>query len=345
MKQKVVICEHCLSITIINITNYKKHLFAVHKVSLPENEDLSNKIVTAIEIQQRKEEQKILWQSLEEDRLKKEFELKVQNQLEFERQKQKHIEDNTKYYIVIWDDIIFEKNKIKFDIKRLKAILTPVNSPGILECLNLIKDEYFQRLYGKKFYKLGFYNSEILIEKSPDWKLITDTIEFAKEFYEYKYVNFKFKGKTKLFSHLSNPEIIKLFDSSFSKNDYLKFLATRHSNEYKIIPVMEYSNHHIEESFLFRLLTKKQTTLIIWENVQDSRATHVFASPQCNHTEILELVEEFICREDFSTKRSILYNTDSEAKKLKKELNYFKSIKHTSLIEYKAEFDKILRNI
>ncbi|MBI2284118.1 MAG: hypothetical protein HYU71_10445 [Bacteroidetes bacterium] len=356
MTEVALICEECNAI--VNVINYRSHLHKVHHMNLSYDIDLTSKVLAdKLTIYQRKnltDEQRfyleektdkwVLEKKLYYEKPAKERELERQRQLELERQKQKYIDDNAQIFKIIWDDIFFGKDKIKFEIKRYNVLKT-VPYQGVFEALNTIKKEYFLRLLGNNAFTIAFFKGEVLFEKSPGWKKIIDTIEKAKEIYELKYLNLKLPTKIKRFNYLSNEEIIALFEKSFSKSPYLKFLASKQSQAYRIITINEYLNHHTEESFIFRLVTNKGNNLIIWGNVNLARATHIFISLKNEKKKTLDLVEEFICRPDIDTKRSLLYYADSGSKKIKEDLNYLKPIKHTSLFEYEIEIENLLNNI
>lgn len=339
MKYDKVICDYCKGFTIIKKEKYVRHLLNVHKIETENNFDMNIKaqkeyiqINNFIEKTQKPRKTKNQLAA----------ELKKIKELEKKREREEYISKNTVSHYIIWDDIIFSKDHIKFDSTRLKTILKPIKIQGVFDSLNLIKKEYFQRLYPKKIFKLYFFEGDIVLEKSPGWKEIMTTIEFAKEFYEYKFLKIFNQGKYKIFKELSNTEINLLFEKEFSKSEYLKFLASLQNAQFKIVPVMEFINNHTEESFLFRILTKKNNILIIWENVNESRATHLFCSSSGNERATMNSIQEFICRNDLSTKREILHLNDNNSKVIKKRLNYFKAINHRSIIEYKYEIHKLI---
>ncbi len=325
IQNKIVLCEHCDSVELVKAKDYRDHVSSVHRINLSDDFDLINKIKI----------DDIIIHDLDKMR-------SLRQEKELEKQRR---DNTTKEYSIIWDDVEFGKDEIKFKPNRLRTILKSVHCKGVVESLNSIKTEYFERLYSGKVFKLTFLKGEILLNKSPGWKQIIETIEFAKEFYEYKYPNLNRTRNIIKFKGLSNQEIISLFDTSFLKSDFLKFLASKQSEIYKIIPAIEYINNHSEESFIFRFTTLKETTLIIWENVNEARATHIFVSKEDDKQNTLDLVEDFICRQDIVTKRSLLYYTDMEARKIKEDLNYLKSIRHNSLSEYETEIKWLIENV
>ena len=252
----------------------------------------------------------------------------------------KPVSKNIVYHHFIWDDITFQNNQIKLDMKRTKDALKPIPCDGIFESLNLIKKDYFERLYPKALFKLAFVDGEIRFNESPGWKKLLETIELSKNYYEFK---FEFNSwNPRAFSHLGNKEIVTLFETSIKKSKYLTYLASLQTKEYKIIPILEYISNRREESFLFRFKTKKYALLIIWENVNQNRATHLFISKGNTERQILELVQGYIYRNDISSKRSILHYSEGVSQKLKEKLHFLKSVRHKSLEEYQAEIEFIL---
>lgn len=353
MKAQFLRCEYCKALIPINVEKVQAHFLKEHKLDLSKDFDPAA-IVLRAKLSSTKDFEKLQAKELENkqknEASKKGFEKYEtarlnrlrKEQLEYEKERQRDIATHTRTLKIIWHDLLFGKNQIKFDLRRLNTIVSPVACHGVFESLNLIENEYFLRLYSKKIYKLTFYKGELIVERSPDWKQILDTIEFAKEFYEFKHLDLKSSGKTKRFIHLSNEEIVSLFEKSFCKSDYLKFLASKQSENHKIIPVMEFINNHTEESFLFRVTVRSGTALTLWENVNEARATHIFTSPKDSTKCTLDLVEEFICRQDIDAKRSMLYHTHVASRKLKEKLLYVKCIKHTGLDDYRREIDYLV---
>jgi hypothetical protein len=243
-----------------------------------------------------------------------------------------------KTHNVIWDDIIFVKDKISFNVTRLKTILPPVTVKGVVESLNLVKDEYFNRLYGKQFFKLGFGHSGLLTNPSlsPGWNRLLDAIELVQEHYEIRKLKRK-KGVVRRNNNISPHDLVELYEGLLSRTEYLKWLANHLDPEFRLIPVLEYANGKVEDSFLFRIRNKNGNILLIWENVHVSRATYIFKFSEQKQDEVLKKIEDFICTTDFEHKRSILSSDNANSKKLKLELGFLKKYSHENISDFKAE--------
>ncbi len=244
---------------------------------------------------------------------------------------------------IIWDDIIFKKDSIEFDIKRLKNILHPVKIKGVIESLNLIKDGYFNRLYAKKLFKLTFLSGELIQNKneSPGWPKILDAIELVQEHYE---INVR-KSKKAILRHihkLEPKELLDLYDELLSRTEYLKHLANLIGHEFKLIPVLEYSNRKVEDSFLFRIKNRNGNILMIWENINLNRATYIFKFPERKQEEVLRKIENFICSTDFEHKRSILSSNTRSSKKIKLDLCFYEKYQHESFSNFKSELEYLI---
>lgn len=241
-------------------------------------------------------------------------------------------------FYVIWDDILFDKDKIRFSPNRLDAILPSIGFKGVFEELNNLKQEYFKRLYDKDVYKLTFNRNSLQIDKSPDWKRISDTIEIGKQYFQ-----FKTNVKSSFGPRLSTQSIVKLYKLDFERNQYLKFLASVHDGAFKLIPIIESINAQKEESFIFRVKSNKNNILIVWENINENRATHIFINPPNSHEKDLQKLESFICT-PMKTKRIHLHLNSGENQTLKQELKYLKPIKHTTILSYKQEIQNLIKN-
>jgi hypothetical protein len=270
---------------------------------------------------------------------------------EIKERKQKLIEDQKRIFYeqlevipIIWDDIQFENNLIKIKASRIKRILNPIVVPGVLGSLNKIKNEYFERLYSNLLFIIKVDKNEVIKEASPGFNKIIKTIEFANEFYNFKYASRKSKtSRVKKFDYLKNSEIINLFSIN-EKSLFLKILASKAVEEYKIIPILEYINSNFEESFIFPIPKNNTHILIFWENVNQGRATHVFLSEISELNKSIKSIENFITRNDIVYKRSTLHNSDLNSIQVKKNLNYYTTIIHKDLENYKEEINQLICN-
>jgi hypothetical protein len=345
-------CIHCKKNVFINTNNYLKHLKKVHKIIIKDtsinkylesqNIEISNHRLHLEQMNKSKEESKsrkiISLKSKLENEKEKKKKIELFNKLKFE------VENNTTYYRLIWDDFIFKKDKIEIKTERIKTILLPIEWKGSFESLNLIKNEYFNKIH-RGLFKLGFYNGELQKDLSPGWAKINNSIEKATEYYDYRY-NFKrITLEHNIFEELTNIQIVEFFEKSFNKSHYLKYLAASQNSEYKIIPIWESINSTKEETFIFRLKTNKNKILVIWENANDSRASHLFIISQMQEKNQLKLIQDFITRNDITTKRSLLHNSSSIfSKGIKSELNYINHINHLNLNDYKNKIKHIINN-
>jgi hypothetical protein len=242
---------------------------------------------------------------------------------------------------IIWDDVIFKKDSIEFDIGRLKTILKPVVVKGSLEALNLLKNDYFNRLYSKKLYKLRFDEGRLMKDDSPGWPRLLDALELIQEHYEIKLRN---RPSVIIHRHqkLDPNELVDLYEEFLSRTDYLKHLAKMLNEEFRLIPVREYSNGKFEDSFLFRFRNRNGNILLVWENVNVSRATYVFKFSQEKHKEVLKNIEFFITNTDFEHKRSVLSGKHLESRKIKKKLCFYQKYSHEDFPKFKSEIEYLI---
>jgi len=179
--------------------------------------------------------------------------------------------------IVTWDKINFEDNSITISDGRhyytfittlskksynyIKPFLLRLNLPPIIitiangQILDIKNQTEFEK--GFEFIKL-----ENLIYEIP------------QVYEEEKFITLSRKGIS-----LSNSEITNAYKLKF-KNQYFKFLCEIQDEKFKLIPVAEstfHSNGHLifEEGFLFTIKSKKDY-ILIWENINTSRATYIF---------------------------------------------------------------------
>lgn len=251
--------------------------------------------------------------------------------------------DQYSTHSVIWDDIVFSKNQISFRPGRLQAILPAIPAKGVIPELNLIKAEYFHRLYGRRIFKLSFSGTQLLKDEqlSPGWPRLLDALEFAQQLYQLEYAKDKhaFIHRAK---GMTNIDLQELYQQILQRSEYLKFLASRLDHEFRLIPIVEYSNGQFEDSFLFRFRNKRGHVLVIWENLKPGRATHVFKYEEQAGTDVLQKIESFIMSEAYHKKRSRLTSSTPADKKLRKELYYHKKYSHKSFVDFKTNIEYLL---
>ena len=328
-----VTCTLCNGNVTIKYKNIHKHMRKKHDIILSNSEK-------KYYLQQQKEYEK----KQKEDRRKKLIEEEKLKKKETYEKWKNEIINNTIYQKLIWDDFNFKKDKIEIKTDRIKTILLPIEWKGSFESLNLIKDEYFNKIH-RGLFKLGFYNGELQKDLSPGWEKINNSIEKATEYYDFKYNFKKINLDHNIFEELNNIQIMNFFENSFRKSHYLKYLAASQSSEYKIIPIWESINNTKEETFIFRLKTNKNKILVIWENANESRASHLFLISHTQDKIQLKLIQDYITRNDITTKRSLLHNSSSVfSKDIKSELNYIYHINHLNLNDYKSKIQYILKN-
>jgi len=122
----------------------------------------------------------------------------------------------------------------------------------------------------------------------------------------------------------------------------LKYLANKINPEFRLIPVLEYANGKVEDSFLFRIRNKNGNILLVWENVNTSRATYIFKFTEKKQEDVLKKIEDFICTSDFEHKRSMLSSDTLVSKKLQLELCFLKKYSHENIGDFKAEIEFLI---
>ena len=257
-----------------------------------------------------------------------------------EEERKEFIKANSIHYFFVWEDIEFGKDLFKIKPNnRNNIIFKPIQLKGSLAILNEIKNEYFDRLYHKPF-KLYYYQNEFQAWLG-DWGKITRLIEAAIEYSDFKLNRIEGKHKVGKFKNLEPKEIINLFNTQISKSQYLKYLAAKQDETYRVIPILEYQNSQWEESFVFRLRTLSDRILIVWENAKEGRATHLFIADRKTIDERLFAIESFIIG-SIDAKRTLLHDSSTTAKKIKHDLMYIDSINHKNLQNFKTELQYLL---
>jgi hypothetical protein len=246
-------------------------------------------------------------------------------------------QNNAKPIYILWEDVLFEKDKIRFSSLRIKDFLNSIDFKGVFPEINSIKKEYFQRLYANETYKLFFYEGRLIKEISPQWQRLVQKIEVGLKYFEFKF------SKTNSFGpELSVSDTQALFNINLEKSYYLQYLATIQDEKYNLIPIKETTNTSTENSFIFRLKTKNNNVLLIWENVNPQRACHVFSSSIEHHQERLMTIESFICGSTIN-KRSTLHFLNNINPQLKEKLGYLGHIRHEGIYDFRIQIDNLIK--
>lgn len=250
---------------------------------------------------------------------------------------------SSKTLYIIWDDIIFDKDRLCFDSTRLKLILQPVQMKGLIKSLNIVKGEYFYRLFGKKAFKLTFVDGKLnkSLENSPGWARLLDAIELVQDYYSF-YIAKVDRNLIRKNKQLNNSEVVDLYESIISKSEYLKYLAARLNADFRLIPILEYSNRHVEDSFLFRFRNKQNDILVIWENANEKRATYIFKYNEEKRPNQIQKIVEFIESTAYEQKRSLLSGSTRISKEIKRNLCFYKKYSHSDYGAFKAEIEYLL---
>lgn len=254
-----------------------------------------------------------------------------------EASRNEQIQKNAKPIYILWEDILFEKDKIRFSSLRIKDFLNSIDLKGVFPEINSIRKEYFQRLFDNEMYKLFFFEGKLIKEISPQWLLLVEKIEIGLQYFDFKF------SKTNSFGpELSISDALILFDINLEKSHYLQYLATIQDEKYKLIPIKETTNTTTENSFIFRLRTRTDRTLLLWENVNHKRACHVFLTSIEIHNERLMAIESYICGSTMN-KRSTLHLLKNINPLLKEKLGYLGQIRHEGVYDFRIQIDNLIK--
>jgi hypothetical protein len=237
-----------------------------------------------------------------------------------------------------WEKIYFYKDRVQLTFTKIKMFKT-IPLKGSLEILNEIKGEYFEKLHPKPV-KMFYYDNAFDMRLSTDWQRVAELIEPAIEFMQFR-IHREPRPRFGKFEQLSPEQLSLLWNDQLSRSAFLKLLAKRQSASYRIIPVIEYQNNAREESFIFRLRTLSGRILIVWENANAGRATHLFIADQNNLDERIAFIESFVMNE-VDGKRLLLHEHDGQARQVKKTLHFIQSISHDDLTQYKTDLQTVL---
>lgn len=247
---------------------------------------------------------------------------------------------NSKLVNLVWDNLVFEKNIIKFQHK--DHFISPVVCDGIMPQLNDIKNSYFNKEH-KILLKFLVTKGQIDKENSPGWKKLLEIIDLAKVKLDENIKSIANKAYSiPDVSGLTNTQIIEKFTPRNGKSFFIKFLASEHSSLYPIIPIIENRNSIQEVSFVFTLISG-EFLFLIWENCSENRGTHIFKIEKSDYKKSIKSLKSYIQDPDIFNKRKTLWQNDKASLKVKKLLNHFSSLRHTDVNSFKKDFNSFIK--
>lgn len=328
MSIEYVICEYCERFTVLRAGTYPMHLRAHHNDVV-----VSKKYETPAYLVKREESEAAVWHNHYEDWLS------YRERLE----RLRNLQARTLIVQVQWNNVEFLKGSIILVGRPQLRSLHPITLSGSIISLNTIKKEYFNRLYGNITYTLTFVDGKLSRLQSPDFLKMQKTIGLATAYWDFKNALRLSYKEVEMFLKHPAADILTLNKSKIDRSPYLKHLATLQTANRKIIPMFEPFQQRREECFIFRLSTRRGNQLIIWENVNENRASHLFLATKENEDIVLKKVITYILREDLSQRRSRLQSDTKENQELKRYLEYKSHIIHKGLYDYELYLNYLIK--
>ncbi len=300
-----VYCEYCSWPFAVQEKQYPKHLLEIHKISRP-CESLPGNRFNVRNLEKFLSNTKQWWQ---------------QNV-----QWSATVWNNGARKSITWKHIIFDEGSIRFS-DSVGSNIQSYPFSGSIKYLNLIKDEYFERTYPFERFRLLFYQGKLQPRHSPDLHRLLRTIKEGKIYLEHHPV---IRQKPRVLELADERPFSASAHNVIDRIPHLKVLSTFQIKGEALITIKEAIGTTTEDAFIFKAKTLSGKFLIIWENVNESRACHIFlASDKSEATLITQRLSSFIKRTDLTRKRELLWGRKNGDTNFQAYLHYFKSIKHT----------------
>ena len=203
----------------------------------------------------------------------------------------------------VWDSISFEENRYIIHINSFLKLI--VNLKGSVKGLNNLKESgFFERITEKM--ALSIYADERgnVSEFHPSTIRLNDRIFKGIIYYSFtQLVKNKWRVLNKkhfgleihdYYFSLSFASQCRMFETELNRTEYLKWLVKFHSPEYKLVVVKEANLNIHEDAFLFTKKKSNGGVLIIWENVNDKRATYTFKCNQNSYNTTIDMICSFL---------------------------------------------------
>ncbi len=235
-----------------------------------------------------------------------------------------------------WDDITFDRNKIRISVN--KAFAQPMEMPGSIRIYNEIKIDYFKRKYQKAVYKLVVYKGIVLDDLSKGPSQIRNVIaEHAADLESSK--RKERVNKELAAGEFTSDELLVALERLEIKNQYLSTAAKMVRNSDKIYGILENNKGSEEEALLFHFL-RSNKMCVLWENINPNRAAYLFVFNSDDFSSIERL--RTIIKSNIDYKRYNLFiGTNTEETFNLKIVEYYQ-LNHFDQIEYGLKLRSIL---
>ena len=222
--------------------------------------------------------------------------------------------------VIPWTQIAFGNNIIRITDTNGKFLLAP--KVNCRKSYNQIKeylaDKLPQVLIIKNASKgwtlkepIVFHNALLMIKQRVEEELIQEE--------QYKRALRSFDSMEDYLQHKKNQELVlkRLRDR---RQDFLNYLIKYQIEDYKLVPAIEMISHESsdsvsqEEVFIFTIPHRSYRMVedfvnIVYENVNEARATIVCTVERCKYTQVLQSLFNFMNDEKQKNKRSRLHQT------------------------------------
>lgn len=206
-------------------------------------------------------------------------------------------------------------------------------------------DEVFVRKvirkkHNKQLYKV-FYNDQGKHELfgSADWLKIKQIVEESVE-HKRRDPSFMVASSSKSDVNTIQELEIQELSNQVKKSKYLKSLINVFKSSSKAVVLKEFNNGSLEDAILL-VGTRNRRSIILWENINEARATYVFYSRRLGQQVLKSHIIDLVMRDELN-KRQSLYNGHHVP--IERSISY-SSINHDGLKIFEEKVKSVLANI
>lgn len=227
-----------------------------------------------------------------------------------------------------WKDVSFSNGRVTVFINRNPNVIPEPRSKSIYNKFTKLIQKYGTLTVevDRKTNKVVKCNAASIIDS------VFDRLEIEQELSNHSLGKITYLEK--IHSSWDNDRVIKAYRLR-DKSEYFNSLCDRCPPNFKIVPVREQRSHDSSESiveedaFLFPV-RRQQYTYILWESVEQSRATHVFRCLPENYRAALQNVFDYVVSPGVTNKRDRLRSS---------RFDYFDNsvVKHVGSVNHPAD--------
>ena len=240
-----------------------------------------------------------------------------------------------KYFLL--EDIQVRSGVVKIDPNKQMVTFCKIQP---FEGDEVFVRKVIRKKHNKQLYKV-FYNDQGKHELfgSDDWlkikQIVEDSVEHKRRDPSYMVASSS-KSNVNTIQELEIQEL----SNQVKKSKYLKSLVNTFKSSSKAVVLKEFNNGSLEDAILL-VGTRNRRSIILWENINEARATYVFYSKRLSQKVLKSYIIDLVMGDELNKRRSLYSGHYAPSER---SISY-SSINHDGLKIFEEKVKSVLANI